>query len=80
MEGVSYNTATPMATSTSVISTGMTVRGTGATTGSTMTGTPTTLLSCLQISSFLSCLYGGVLFYKLTIPTTEHFADLVDFY
>jgi len=33
-----------------------------------------------QLSSFLSLLFGRVLFCKLTIPTAEHFADLIQFY
>ena len=38
-DGISYTTATPMATSTFGICTGTTTGGTGATTGSITTGT-----------------------------------------
>ena len=49
---ICMNTATPMATSTSVTSTGTATGGSGTTTGSTMTGTTTTRLRCPQFSHF----------------------------
>jgi hypothetical protein len=78
IDEILYITATRIATSTFAICTGTMVGGTGATTGLTTTLTTTTLPVSSQLSSFLPCLYGGgVLFYKLSIPTTKHSAYFV---
>ncbi len=80
--------ATLMATCTFVTCTGSTTGGSGALTGSTATGSTSTLLRCVQISSLLAPLLagrhkatgpeaGGRLLGELTIPPTEHSADLV---
>ena len=59
MDGASYETATPMATSTFVTFTGTTRGGTGTTTGSTTTGTTTIRLLFPKLSSFFRSLLGG---------------------
>jgi len=57
----------------------MTADGTGATTGSTTTGTATTPLRCVQLSSLLTPLYAGLSFCELTVPAAEHPAYLLYF-
>lgn len=54
MDGTSHIIATPMATCTSVISTGTAAGGAGTAAGSASTGTTTTPLRCAQLSSFLT--------------------------
>ena len=75
-EDILYTTATPTATCMSGICAGTAVRGTGTTTGWTTTSTTTILRRCSQPSQVLFSLSGRVLFLKLTVPATNHFADL----
>lgn len=74
--------ATLMAICTSAISNGTVISGTGTTTGSTMISTPTTLLLCAQLFSFLfPCFTGRVLFcFHFSKPTAKHFSDLIYFF
>jgi hypothetical protein len=72
-----YKTATRTAISTCAICIGMMVRGIGVTTGLTMTLMTTILLVFSQIYSFLSHLFGRVLFCNLSTPPTEHFPDFI---
>ncbi len=59
IEDALYETVIPMATCTSVTSTGTGRSGTGTTIGLTIIGTRTTLLLVSQLSSFLSRYFAG---------------------
>lgn len=75
------STVTPTALCASVVCIGTTVSGTGTTTGSTTTGTIRTLPLSSPVSSFLTRLTaGGGLFFKLSVPTSEHPSDFVQFF
>ncbi len=79
-DGTLYITATRMATCTSATSTSMTTGGTGTIAGSTTTGTTTTLRRGSQLSSFLPSFWRGVLFRKLSVPSSKHFPNLINLY
>lgn len=75
IDGASY-ILTPTATAASGTSTGTAIGGTGTTTGWTTSGTPQIPPRSSQLASFHSRFrVGSVLFYELTLPATEHFAD-----
>jgi len=77
-EDVLYTTATPTATCMFAIYISTMVCGIGTTTGLTTTSTATILRLCSQLSQVLSLFVGRVLFLKLTAPTADHLANLIN--